>query len=383
MLVTAIIYPDTGRRATIVYTSNDGGKSWTPSFQSDVLRDTGDPAVAYGPDGTGYFAVLTSRGHPLEVKPEKPAHNWDGRKTLLYRLPPGGTKWEGPATMLFADREYIAVDDTRGPFHGRVYVSGDPRPGSGFVVFTSTDGGRSFPDGQGALSDNSGASIGNIVVASDGTVIGAYADPGHVRAVFSTDGGKTLQPSVVVDTFVRAGGRKDARHNNVNHFMSVGIDRSGSRYNDRVYVTWPDRRTGHAKAWFAYSTDKGRTWSNARIITDNPANDTTDQFMPTVAVNRDGVVGVLWYDRRDNPDNRSYYARFIASLDGGETWLPSVRVSAEPFVSGPVAQKSAFPGNGGDTAGLVATADGAFYPSWIDDRTGVPQVWTARITVRR
>ena len=381
-LATAIIYPATGRRGTIVYATNDGGKTWTPSLQGDFLENTGDPAVAYGPDGAAYFAVLTSRGHPLEVKPEKPAHNWDGRKTLLYRLAEGGARWEGPAKFPFADREYIVVDDTKGKFHGRVYVTGDPRPNSGYIVFASEDGGRTFPR-PGAESDTRGASMGNAVVASDGTIIGAYAGPGYVRAAVSTDGGRTLLSSVVIDTFVRAGGRKDAAHNNVNHFMTIAIDRSGGAHNDRVYVTWPDRRTGHAKAWFSYSADRGKTWSRARVVTDNPATDTTDQFMPTVAVNKDGVVGLLWYDRRDNADNLSYYARFTASLDGGQTWLPSVRVSAEPYVSGPVSKKSAFPGNGGDTAGLVATMDGVFHPVWVDDRTGVPQVWTAAITVTK
>jgi hypothetical protein len=185
----------------------------------------------------------------------------------------------------------------------------------------------------------------------------------------------------VVDTFVRAGGRKDATKNNVNHFMYVAIDGSPGPYKDRVYVVWPDRRTGRVKNYFSYSADKGATWSKPRVITDNPASDTTDQFMPTIAVNDNGVVGLLWYDRRDNPDNRSYYARFTASLDGGASWLPSVRVSTAPYAAGPVSQKSAFAGNGGDTAGLVATVDGVFHPFWVDDRTGVPQVWTAAVRV--
>lgn len=382
IIVTAIIYPKTGRRGTIVYSSADGGKTWQPSFQGDDLENTGDPAVAYGPDGTGYFTALTSRGHPLEVQPDKPAHNWDGRKTLLYRLPRGALKWEGPASALFADREYVVVDDTKGRFQGRLYLTGDPRPNSGFVVFTSTDGGRSFPPGQGAEADVRGASMGNAVVASDGTLIGVFADERHTRAAISTDGGRTLLPTVVIDTFVRAGGRKDARHNNVNHFMTVAIDRSKGPFRDRIYATWPDRRSGHSRVWLSISGDRGRSWSKSRIVVDNPPADTTDQFMPTVAVNRDGVVGLMWYDRRDNPDNKGYYPRFIASTDGGETWLPSVRLSAAPFSAGAVSQQSAFGGNGGDTAGLATSADGAFHPVWVDDRTGIPQVWTSTVTVQ-
>ena len=38
---------------------------------------------------------------------------------------------------------------------------------------------------------------------------------------------------------------------------------------------------------------------------------------------------------------------------------------------------------GGDTDGLVADAGGVFHPVWIDNRNGVPQVWTAPVRVSR
>ena len=382
LIATAIIYPHEGRRGAVVYTSTDAGGSWRVTLPAAALENQGDPALAYGPDGTAYYAGLTLRGHPLEENPAEPAHNWDGRKTLLYRSPDGGVTWQGPTAFDFMDREYVVVDDTHGPHHGRVYVTGDPRPRRGFEVFISDDGARTFPQ-PGVEADVPGTSIGNAVVASDGTLIGIFADRAHVRAVASTDGGASFRPSVVVDTFVMAGSRKDRDHNNVNHFLHMAIDRSGGAYNDRVYVTWPDRRTGHADVYFTWSDDRGATWSEPHTITDSAPADTMDRFMPTLAVNRDGVVGLLWYDRRDNPDNMSYYARFTASLDGGATWLPSVRVSESIYSAGPVAERSAFTGNGGDTAGLVAAADGVFYPVWVADRNGIPQVFAAPVSVRR
>jgi hypothetical protein len=382
MIVGAIVYAKVGRRGNVVYATTDGGATWKPTLDHPVLENNGDPAVAYGPDGTAYYAGLTLRGHPLEEKPAKPRHNWDGRKTLVYRSADGGQKWEGPATFDFADREYIAIDDTHGRYHGRVYVTGDPRPRRGFEVFHSDDGGRTFPN-PGVEADVPGVSLGNAVVTSDGTLVGIFADGKHVRAVASTDGGATFHPSVVVDTFVIPGNRKDARHNNVNHFLHMAVDHSGGAHNDRIYIAWPDRRSGHSEVMFAYSDDSGRTWAASRRVTDNPPADTMDQFMPTLAVNNAGVVGLLWYDRRDNPDNISFYPRFTASLDGGSTWLPSVRISTAPYAAGAVAQKSAFAGNGGDTAGLVATVDGVFHPFWVDDRTDIPQVWTAPVKVQR
>jgi hypothetical protein len=104
--------------------------------------------------------------------------------------------------------------------------------------------------------------------------------------------------------------------------------------------------------------------------------------MATISVNRDGVVGVMWYDRRDYPDNSGYVPRFAASLDGGVTFTSSVLLSTAPNAL--AAQKGAdFLANGGDTAGLVAAADGRFHALWIDNRTGVQQVWTTPISVTR
>ena len=106
-------------------------------------------------------------------------------------------------------------------------------------------------------------------------------------------------------------------------------------------------------------------------------NKHANNFMPAVVVNRAGVVGVSWYDRRDNADNIGYWVRFAASLDGGVTWLKSTRVSTFPHVNSEDPRK-----NSGDTAGLSADPDGLFHPVWIDNRTGIPQMWTTTIRVR-
>jgi hypothetical protein len=120
-----------------------------------------------------------------------------------------------------------------------------------------------------------------------------------------------------------------------------------------------------------------------------------DNFLATVAVNKRGVVLVTWYDRSDNPD-LGWYVRARASLDGGETWLPSIRVSEKPNTFPPrkvftqtwveehrhvvtIFQPSQF--FAGDYAGLAADARGTFHALWVDNRTGLPQVWTAAIEV--
>jgi hypothetical protein len=110
----------------------------------------------------------------------------------------------------------------------------------------------------------------------------------------------------------------------------------------------------------------------------------------------------MWYDRRDNPGSFGYYVRFAASLDGGDTWEPSVRVSEAPKtpdtqgtwpitagvwrsgISGPLSfnLRRVEWLAGGHTAGMAADGIGAFHPFWVDNRTGVSQIWTAPVVVR-
>jgi hypothetical protein len=169
---------------------------------------------------------------------------------------------------------------------------------------------------------------------------------------------------------------------------SLAVDANSARFRDRAYVVWTDFATGRGQIRIAHSTDGGATWSVPRFVNDDSlaavrAGGGPDHFMATVAVNKDGVVGVLWYDRRDANDNLAYYARFAASFDGGLTFSPSVRVSGAPNDPGAQRDRQAFLATGGDTAGLTAAADGRFHAVWIDNRTGIQQVWTAAISVKR
>src|SRR5262249_23274798 len=115
-------------------------------------------------------------------------------------------------------------------------------------------------------------------------------------------------------------------------------------------------------------------------------------FIPTIAVNKDGVIAVSWYDRRGMPKSQlvpmevegvkgtaykleadGWNVRLRVSLDGGETGLPSVHVNEQPS-HGDIEV--------GDPAGLAAAADGRFHAAWIDNRTGKHQLWTAAIELR-
>lgn len=168
-------------------------------------------------------------------------------------------------------------------------------------------------------------------------------------------------------------------------------------------MPWPDRRSGRDEIYVAYSRDKGKTWSKPIAINDGreaPPARGPDHLLPVIAVNPAGIVGVVWQDRRDHPDNLGYWVRFTASLDGGDTWLPSVRVSEKPHtisgsevwpISGGASAANgilsveigynSFDFSGGHYSGLAVTPDRRFHPTWVDNRTGVPQIWSAPVLV--
>jgi hypothetical protein len=107
-----------------------------------------------------------------------------------------------------------------------------------------------------------------------------------------------------------------------------------------------------------------------------------------VAVNNQGVVGIAWYDGRDDPRGyrsvfRCQHVYFTASLDGGRTFLPGVKVSEAENC--PDTPRNAEAGRrwvaGGDYFGLAAEAAGAFRLLWADSREGIYQLRSSTVRV--
>ncbi len=157
-----------------------------------------------------------------------------------------------------------------------------------------------------------------------------------VYLVRSTDGGESFGPlEKVIDVSPVVWRTRMHRFYGVNNPMIFAVDgNKGSRYRDRVYAVWSDTRAGATTdIWLIRSTDRGHTWSAPVRVNDFAAplaeNGLPDvRMMPSLAVNKDGVLGVTWYDRRDDPQTRRcWHQYFSASLDGGQTFLKNQAIS--------------------------------------------------------
>jgi hypothetical protein len=416
LLACSVLFlPSRPQQTSVVYLSKDGGRSWGISLQPDDVARTGDPICVFGPDGSAYYVALAT-------------YEGSAKEMIVYKSRDGGDTWGPPVHLPLVDREYIAFDGTGGKYNGRIYINGTGTiPGidrgniNGVWLFRSLDAGATYqaPVVRQEAEHENITGMGNDVVLSDGTVLALFghnkntstvegrenrpnAANSWLRVVASADGGATISTGTVVSDWYMDRARSEGAHIPV-----LAVDPGSAAFKDRVYAAWVDAGSGRLAVLLSYSSDKGKSWSKPVVVDDgrtalNPA-DGPDAITPAIAVNKDGVVGIAWADRRGHADNLSYDKRFTASLDGGETFLPSVKVSTAPTEFGkdemwPVTATTGGRGASasslnvhfgvnyfftteGHTSGLAVDGGGAFHPAWIDSRTGVPQLWTASVTV--
>jgi hypothetical protein len=411
------------KRSTIVYISFDGGKTWTPTLTTKEFVDSGDPYCTIGPTGIVYLAA-GARKTPVS------------HFTKIYRSEDGGKTWSPPAELpLFFDRSSIIAN----PFDSkRVFINGfastrdigSGKSYGGFGLSRSLDGGATFemPLVRAPIENERHftSGMGNCVFLSDSTLACALAQSDDDAPIEEQVQSLRLKQKVKVIKVLSAGTALTnaitvasshiiRRPPGSTSFVPIlAVDSSTGAFKDRLYLVWTDATAGRTEIGFSYSADRGQTWSKPKHINDDQMFDVLDpslgpdDFMPTAAVNQNGVFGVIWYDRRESNDNLGWHVRFRASLDGGETFLPSVRVSEASTVfdekaKWPIFYWSAVTGggswlaggplnlsleimgqlfNGGDYGGMAADAEGVFHPVWPDNRTGVHQVWTSAITVK-
>ncbi len=405
LLAAGMVWDDSIERYDVLaYRTSDGGASWSPALEVEGM--TSDPTLAFGPDG---WAYLTTIG---------------GGPKQLRRSPDGGESWAEPIAMETGDRPFLAVSGAGTEHEGRVYVHYssrseplDSRRGRPAVGVARADDHGSEPLSSRNLhvdGDRYVLGVGESTVLSDGTLVLLYPerldeseiefhegatqedprlgdDPNaRLRALVSPNGGEDFRPAVTVgDWYHRFGRGRTAT------IPALAADTSDGPFRDRLYAAWTDFRSGEGRILLARSEDRGRSWSEPVVVSrGGPA------FRPMLAVNGDGVLGVAWYDRRSSESGLGWDVRFAASVDGGETFGPTVRVSEEPFryawdgglitmgVGGGGEERNTadvslhgFNDMGGHTAGMAADAAGRFHPVWVDNRTGVPQMWTAPVEV--
>lgn len=373
IMVAVSVDTSTGVPNIGVYRSLDGGANWANSLLPLPSGYTGAeaPAVAYGFPNT---FVITSHVFPPTL---------GGGTCVVYISTDNGATFGSPitvgpgfSTFINNDETLVTIDTGQSsPFLGNIYVSYNHQfnvanNGNSTAFFQcSTDGGLTW--NQPILLSDDADQVERPDVAFDliGTVYGAWVtvNPTFRFVIrWSSDGGATFQPSVLVSTIVPVptilpvpgyGFR-------VLTFANVSTDRSVGPFTNNVYAVWQDFRQGYSDIFMSQSTNFGQIWSTPVSITGAPAG--SQNFFPAIDVDPlTGVVNVIYYSNQvDGFDLDVFVAR---SINGGQTFTNTriTNVSFNPN-AGSVTPVTLI----GDYIDIISVPPGGYIGVWTDTSPG-------------
>jgi hypothetical protein len=385
-----------GYRRMGVGVSNDGGFTWSDSlFVGTPYPRHSDPVLSYSAEGDIYACVLSfENGVP-----------YNG--LFIWHSEDGGTSWHDAYTVVdefpnaFEDKQWINVDRTGGTYHGRVYVPWTRFTNSTDIKMAYGDMGLFGLEFQPAVqvSDQNYVQWPTVTIGSDGTVYCAWVQYSldGIMLDKSTTGGATWG----TDMMVQPTGFQDASINGgirVFSFPAMEADITGGLYDNTIYILFTDlTESFELDLYVTKSIDNGATWSERLRINDDPVDNGSDQFHPWLAINEDGILTAVWYDRRLDPQNYEFDVYMSHSFDGSDIWTANRRITE--VASSPGSAKRGFeerhsPGiyedkldRNPERAGLIgeyiglSTMGDKANTCWTDTRNGNQDVFGTRVTI--
>jgi hypothetical protein len=397
----AIVYGSQRTMTCKTYASKDGGNTWLDhAFAERADYISADPQIAFGPDGTAYFLMMSiGKGRSVNH---------------FFTSADGGMTWQrmADAPGKLADYVQMAVNITSGKYVGRIYITAKRADGHGVYSTSSSDDGRTFSPPIALPGIPPAALVHNFrpLVFHDGSLFvlfrtwpeSADSDPltYTLVAVSSHDGGVSFSEPVEILKYSLAPREiRDKTFRLVAGGVHEAVALDPRPDGERVYLAWVDSRPEGHRVVVRHSSDHGKTWSPTRMVAPVERG---EQYQPEIAVSGDGVLGVTWFDTRAFPNLDGYDVYFTASADGGESFFPARKVSSAS--SRPHGHGNLTPGvpyqrrtdkgligyfqaayaryaSAGEYIGLASNADRVFHCFWPDSRTGTFQIQTARIHV--
>lgn len=364
--------PDLSETNCAVFTSFDEGLNW--SRHDFRFKSCYDPWVIITEKGTAIFTAIDI--------------GKVGNGLVIIRSVDGGRTWSDNFLSIGKghDHQTMASDSSDGSIYlvSSINERNEAKQLRAKVrVARSGDDGVTFQEQSRVLPSNLNLQAANPAVFSDGAVALVYSDHHRMNArqrlirprdwlIVSKDKGKTFSEPLLI---TEIGGGKG--------WSSLAVSEPKSPSPDRLFwLTSGDTKDKVVGTYLQFSDDRGESWSDpVRVDQENTSN--ADAQIPSIAVSKDGMVGVTWFDMRNDPNRKCYDLFFAASLDGGKTFRPEVRVTDKSTCPDTPQNKGAFErfSYGGDYQGLIATPNGTFHALWSDSRDQVFRLRTAKIKV--
>jgi hypothetical protein len=432
--------PNTYEFSLAVYSTSDGGETWMESAPLELLEGwagVSDPALAWDISQSSVSSKRKTTSNNTEFKvcttttttikdivylvalPFAP-DNGPPIGIAIYQSSDGGRTWSTPQLMhTSVDPARNRVDDKQwaigdnnvlSPYAGNIYAVWDDGPGVGFskLAFAKTvDHGKTWIGlkGQKAGYDIPGiedSGSPEISVSSDGTIyivwLGSYGR--DVKFVKSSDGGDSFSSPVVVASGITSLDYPYIENTHGRSHFPGSTFRTGTYCtgctvaNNIIVFAWADYREGISRIYYKRSLDGGNTWegppSGQPLLSDDALSKKDQQdFHPQLISTPSGEIGCAFYEygpkgRSGIPtvwENSMIDVVLAVSVDEGKTFSNRINVTEHPW--DPVV---AAPLSGGDLDvtfigeyfGLDASILG-FFPLWTDTRTGMQEIFTARV----
>ncbi|HTI20567.1 MAG TPA: sialidase family protein [Kutzneria sp.] len=365
-----------GGHGLITAATFDGGRTWTYATPPAVSTCAGggydratDTQVSIGNNGQVFLVSLS-----MNTTTPHGDH-----AILVVRSGDGGRSWGTPTTII---REGTGATDNIWNDLPTVYANGkdvyvawdriDLNDGTAPIYLAhSSDGGTTWGEPRKVVGFDLTKGVSGIRLAAvQGKLVAFFAYyepiPGTQdyamswRSVTSADRGETWSAPTVIAPDAAVGTLEPGGKNVRDGHTVFGQLAAGP--NGELRAVWQGSQfTGdHDGIVLATSTDAGATWSAPVPVGSSPAK----QFMPAVAVNSDGVVGVTYYQL--DSTGTTYWQATSAT---GTSWQASKLAGPFDITSAPVVTDGSY--YVGDYHGMAA-AGGCFVSVFAKTNSGQP-----------
>ena len=172
------------------------------------------------------------------------------------------------------------------------------------------------------VNDNEKASAQKsptITASEDGTLFSAWIDYrdnklGEIYFSKSEDDGLTWSKNKFIFN-------SDIPNSKYQRYATIG------NYGDNIYLCWMSTINAKIDVFFCKSTDRGETFSNPIVVTDDESK--YNQDFPVMAVDDNGGIHITAIDNRNMEQGKVNFAElmYTHSTDEGETWSKNKIIS--------------------------------------------------------
>jgi hypothetical protein len=349
----------TNTKHVYIYTSTDGGVTWTNlrfPYRLPAPGYSSDPVVNFADDGVVYVTSLPYSGGTSGIQI---ARSDDGGITF----PTTGQV----TTNTGSDKEWTWIDTyPSSPYYHRMYVAWrNFGGGPAIMVNYSTDRGATWTPDIGVALNAYQFPMPIVYPNGDVQIIHASSF-GQFSYARSTDGGATWGSQQPLALFSQANCPPDNPGCSIwrlNSIPAIAVNPN----NGNAVTVWADGEDATAKIKYTRSTDNGTTWSAAQVLAP-PGVANTYQVEPWVHADEAGIFHAIWYDDREYPNTSIFHIYYSQSTDNGQTWTQAVRISTAASDLR-IGIPSGYGRAAGDYIQVVAAANNV-YAAWTDTRSG-------------